>query len=423
MRKMKDSRVQWIGSIPSTWDTIRLKFLHDGMNTGEAIGKEFWSTNENDIPFYTAGMIPIKTSFTDFPEWKFTTNSDMLLARNGTPYVYVPIEHACYTDHIIRVQTKSHVNRRFVQYSLQQAISKAVVDTVSIATWSASLWNEQTIPWPANNVQEKIVSYLDRRCATIDALIANQQQQIEKLKQYKQAVITEAVTRGLDPNVQMKDSGVEWIGAVPEHWNIAALKRFVTIKAGITLGGERTITPDMVERPYLRVANVQSGGVDLSKVTTLFVTPDEDMKYRLEAGDVLMTEGGDRDKLGRGCVWKGQIDPCLHQNHVFAVHVHSNLLAPSFLEYVTVSTIGRQYFDVTAIKTTNLACTNASKVLAFIMPIPSRAEQDAIIYYLDTKCAQIDALIAVKQQKADKLAQYKKSLIYEVVTGKREISQ
>ena len=148
MRDTNDSGIAWIGIIPNEWSTIRFKYLHYGMNTGEAIDKEYWSADECDTVFYTAGLEPIRTSFKDFPKWKYTKSSDLLLARNGTPYVYSPIPDACYTDHIIRARMKPGINKGFVRYSLQRSIDSVVVDAVSLATWSASLWNEQYIAWP-----------------------------------------------------------------------------------------------------------------------------------------------------------------------------------------------------------------------------------------------------------------------------------
>ena len=272
---------------------------------------------------------------------------------------------------------------------------------------------------PPKTEQTKIAAYLDEKCAQVDALIANVQSQIEKLKAYKQSLITEVVTKGLDPTVPMKDSGVEWIGEIPAHWGIVKLQYCAKIRSGITLGKNYPAGTELIERPYLRVANVQNGGVVLDNLKTILVPAEDDIQYRLSAGEVLMTEGGDRDKLGRGCVWQGQIDPCLHQNHIFALKTN-RLLNPQFLSYVTASSIGRIYFDITAIKTTNLACTNSSKVLAFRLPLPSVDEQQQISDYLDEKCSQIDRLISLKQSKIEKLEQYKKSLIYEYVTGKKE---
>ena len=269
--------------------------------------------------------------------------------------------------------------------------------------------------------QEHIAAFLDAECAEIDAVLEKTRASIEEYKKLKQAVITQAVTKGIRGDMPMKDSGIEWIGDIPAEWRKTQLRHCAAIKSGITLGKKYEKTDSLVERPYLRVANVQDGYVDLSVLTTIEVTQDEDLKYRLRAGDVLMTEGGDRDKLGRGCVWHGEIEPCLHQNHIFAVQTSKDTLLPEFLEYLTVSDVGRSYFDVTAIKTTNLACTSSSKVLAFTIPLPSVEEQAEIVEALNTKCAGIDALVAKKQQYLTEIENYKKSLIYEYVTGKKEV--
>ena len=285
-------------------------------------------------------------------------------------------------------------------------------------------WQEMksiTVPVPEYAEQERIAAFLDAECAEIDAVLEKTRASIEEYKKLKQAVITQAVTKGIRGDRPMKDSGIEWIGDIPAEWRKTQLRHCAAIKSGITLGKKYEKTDSLVERPYLRVANVQDGYVDLSVLTTIEVTQYEDLKYRLRAGDVLMTEGGDRDKLGRGCVWHGEIEPCLHQNHIFAVQTSKDTLLPEFLEYLTVSDVGRSYFDVTAIKTTNLACTSSSKVLAFTIPLPSVEEQSEIVEALNTKCAGIDALIAKKQQYLTEIENYKKSLIYEYVTGKKEV--
>ena len=164
MREMKDSGVQWIGEMPKAWGIIRFKYLHNGLNTGEAIDKEYWSDDEDSRLFYTAGLVPIRTDYTDFPLWKYTTADDLLLARNGTPYVYFPKVGACYTDHIIRASMKPGVYKKFVQYCLQCSIASVVVETVSISTWSASLWNKQELAWPTYDEQIKIADIIDEKC-------------------------------------------------------------------------------------------------------------------------------------------------------------------------------------------------------------------------------------------------------------------
>ena len=158
------------------------------------------------------------------------------------------------------------------------------------------------LPLPALHEQKRIAAFLDAECAEIDAVLEKTRASIEEYKKLKQAVITQAVTKGIRGDMPMKDSGIEWIGDIPAEWRKTQLRHCAAIKSGITLGKKYEKTDSLVERPYLRVANVQDGYVDLSVLTTIEVTQDEDLKYRLRAGDVLMTEGGDRDKLGRGCV-------------------------------------------------------------------------------------------------------------------------
>ena len=156
--------------------------------------------------------------------------------------------------------------------------------------------------------------------------MAEQQRLIELLKEKRQAVISHAVTKGLNPNAPMKPSGIEWLGDVPASWQVVALKRIADMQTGVAKGKDngsrKTITV-----PYLRVANVQSGYLDLETVTTIDIPAEELPRYALKAGDVLMNEGGDFDKLGRGCLWGGQIDPCITQNHVFCRSAKRSVLA------------------------------------------------------------------------------------------------
>ena len=151
------------------------------------------------------------------------------------------------------------------------------------------------------------------------------------------------------------------------------------------------------------------------------VPEDEAQKYILHTGELLMTEGGDRDKLGRGCVWEGKITPCLHQNHVFAVTANALILNVYYLDYVTTSDVGRSYFDYTAKKTTNLASTNSTTILQFRLPVPPIEEQQKIVQYLKEKVDELNQMLTKHLALIDKLTEYKKSLIYEAVTGKKEV--
>ena len=267
--------------------------------------------------------------------------------------------------------------------------------------------------------QTQIARFLDHETARIDALIEEQQRLIELLKEKRQAVISHAVTKGLDPSVPMKDSGVEWLGEVPAHWEIGTLRWYATIQGGIAKGkdyeGQETIT-----LPYLRVANVQSGFIDLSEVKEISVLESEVDRYSLRSGDVLMNEGGDNDKLGRGAVWYGQIEPCLHQNHVFAIRPNPSLL-PEWLAAFTQSESARAYFFLNSKQSTNLASISASNVMSLPLLLPEVAEQQAILEYLAQDWMSHEELVSVASSTVELLQERRSALISAAVTGKIDL--
>jgi type I restriction enzyme S subunit len=168
---------------------------------------------------------------------------------------------------------------------------------------------------------------------------------------------------------------------------------------------------------------VQDGRLDLSDVSVIELPASVAATVELRRGDVLMTEGGDLDKLGRGHLWKGEIAGCLHQNHIFAVRCLIHKLKPAFLAYVTAAQYGRDYFEATGKKTTNLANTNATKVGQFPIPLPPLAEQQAICEFLDKKTGELDRIVTVIQSQIGTLTAYRKSLIHECVTGQRRVTE
>ncbi|MCL1530824.1 restriction endonuclease subunit S [Xanthomonas nasturtii] len=169
---------------------------------------------------------------------------------------------------------------------------------------------------------------------------------------------------------------------LPEGWSRRPLHEVADVRTGVAKG--KTGLTDPVELPYLRVANVQDGFIDLSEVKTIAVERHQIDRYSLQAGDILMTEGGDFDKLGRGAVWSGTIDPCLHQNHVFAVRAKRELVNPLFLSALSGSEYGRTYFLGCAKRSTNLASINSSQLKAFPVLLPPVAEQNQIAHILST---------------------------------------
>jgi type I restriction enzyme S subunit len=299
-----------------------------------------------------------------------------------------------------------------------KAVSTGVVES-RLRLYTDDLYRLEALlpPLPEQSAIVRFLDHIDRR---IRRYIRAKQKLIALLEEQKQALIHRAVTRGLDPNVRLKPSGVEWLGEVLAHWTLARLKDVAVVQTGLTLGKNyREMATE--SRPYLRVANVQHGRLDLRNVKRIDVPPSEAAGATLRAGDVLMTEGGDIDKLGRGCVWRDEIPGCLHQNHLFAVRCRQDALVPEFLVGLMTSQHGRAYFQLTAKQTTNLASTNSATLRAFPIALPPVIEQRAILDELARQTAGLDAAVGRTEDEILLLREYRTRLIADVVTGKLDV--
>ena len=425
MREMKDSGIAWIGKIPKEWGIVKFKYLHNGLNTGEAIDKEYWESDAGLNAFYTAGLTPIRTGYSNFPTWKETGENDLLLARNGTPYVYLPVSKAYYTDHIIRAAMSSLVNRRFIRYCLQQSIASIAVDSVSIPTWSATLWNNQILTWPSVIEQERIAAFLDAQCAEIDTVSEKTRTSIEEYKKLKQAVITQAVTKGVRGDRPMKDSGIEWIGDIPAEWKVASIGRFcfVTKLAGFEFTNDMMSNiQDSGDIPIVRAQNIKMGKF-INNIS-------EFIPYRI-------SQKLERCALNRKCLIITFIGAGIGEVAIFnepkRYHLAPNVakivinvgmehfVTEEYLLYFLMSSAGQEEINKIK-KATAQPSLSMGTIRSIKMVLPdSIEEQSEIVSYLDMRCASIDALIAKKQQYLIEIENYKKSLIYEYVTGKKEI--
>lgn len=229
--------------------------------------------------------------------------------------------------------------------------------------------------------------------SAVDDAIEATQAVIEQLQVVKKAMMAELLVRGL-PGRHTRFKQTE-IGEVPEEWDVVRLDSSAVVQTGVAKGKS---VDDGVELPYLRVANVQDGFVDLTEMKSILVERSSVDRFRLREGDVLFTEGGDADKLGRGCVWRGQIDPCLHQNHVFAVRPDAQRLRPEFLALWAASSRGKAYFLDCAKQTTNLASINSTQLKALPVPLPSAEVQDEVISVISSISNRVDAERACHEQ-------------------------
>ena len=270
--------------------------------------------------------------------------------------------------------------------------------------------------------QALIVRFLDWASVRLGKAIAAKRKVIGLLEEQKQAIIHRAVTRGLDENVPLKPSGLGWLGDMPIYADLVPLKAVCKIQSGVTLG-KRYANEQMTEFAYLRVANVQSGRLDLAKVHTLKLPKRDAERSLLQYGDLLMTEGGDPDKLGRGCIWRNEIEPCIHQNHLFAVRPDLRSVVPDYLEVFLASQYARNYFIRTAKQTTNLASTNRTTIGTFRLVLPKCDMQQSIVDGIRQALAPVHGSIERFEKEITLLREYQTRLISDVVTGKLDVRE
>lgn len=240
---------------------------------------------------------------------------------------------------------------------------------------------------PPVDEQRRIVEAIEAHTSRVGAGKEALASAIAKLGRYRDLLVRAAVTgRATGP----ERAG---IGArVPEHWQWTELGKIAEIVGGVTKDAKRELRPGLVEVPYLRVANVQRGYLDLAGVKTIRVTAGEADALRLLPGDILFNEGGDRDKLGRGWVWSGEIEPCIHQNHVFRARLSNPEIDPRFVSLYS-NAMGQDFFSSHGRQTTNLASISKTQLAKLPIPLPPPDEQREIVERIDRHLSVIDELL------------------------------
>lgn len=417
MRDMKDSGIAWVGSMPAEWNTKRGKF------TLRLLSRPIEETDEV-ITCFRDGEVTLRKNRR---EDGFTISlkeigyqgiepGDLVVHGMDGFAGSIGISDSRGKSSPVLVVCDSDENKKYIMYYLRSMAYNDVFMALAtgIRVRSCDLrWNKiAELPYilPTIAEQAKIVQAIDDSTAKVDVLIANVQAQIEKLKAYKQSVITEVVTKGLDPAVRMKDSGVEWIGEIPEHWEIAKLRTRTKMLTPMRDKPEDLSGPI----PWVRIEDYCGKYITASK-EQLGVSVETVAAMNLKiypVGTVLCTSSCD---LGK-CAIVGRE---LVSNQRFIGIIPQLNLSSDYLYYLMLSNAERLNTLSTGSIQANLSRVSFEQLL---VQFPPMVEQEALAEYLDKKCEATDRLIAIKQNKIDKLNEYKKSLIYEYVTGKREVS-
>ncbi len=447
---MKNSDVEWIGEIPEDWEVTPLKKLFS-FGKGLPITKE--NLVEKGLPVISYGQIHSKSntgtklqsellryvsnSYLDSNPNSLVHSGDFIFA--DTSEDLEGCGNCCYIDkeiklfagyHTVILQSKISKDNKYLAYLFKtdewrKQLREKLVE-VKLYSITQKALKSTSVILPPKPTQQRIATYLDKKCSKIEETIQNQQQVIEKLKAYKQSLITEAVTgkvkiangKACGEYESYKESGVEYLGKIPLDWNIKRLRYIGKCQNGISKSGEFFGSG----YPFVSYGDVYNNLVLPETVSGLIEsTPEEQENYSVTAGDIFFTRTSETiEEVGFTSVCLKTIEKATFAGFVIRVRPFTDELIPDYSKYYFSSDAHRRFF----VKEMNLVTrASLSQDLLKRMPvlIPSKDEQKEIADYLDKKCKAIDTTIEQKQKLIVKLTEYKKSLIYECVTGKKEI--
>lgn len=427
---MKDSGVPWIGKIPVNWKTIRLKYISKLIN-GFAFKSQdlkvdgyykvvrIGDLNNNKINLEDCLGVDVVDNYRDYK----VCMGDALVALSGATVGKVAFADnniECYINQRVGIIRSFWSRLIFHIFSVDKFIEnlKSCLNDSAQPNLSIEDIGRISIPIYDKTTIKKIVRYLDDKCENIDTIIAKEQSVIEKLQEYKESIINEAVTKGVDIQVEFKPSGYDFIGDIPKSWKLLKVRYLGLLQNGISKSGNY-FGHGM---PFISYKDVYSSFVIPNQLDGLIEsTKEEQEKYSVQSGDIFFTRTSETiDEIGISSVCKKTILYAIFSGFLIRLRLINNIVSPDWAKYYFRSNHLRAYF----VKEMNLVTrASLSQELLKSLPvlIPSQEEQNKIIKYLDEKCNTIDSIILKKQALIDKLTEYKKSLIYEVVTGKKEV--
>jgi len=419
--EMKDSGIDWIGEIPKYWTIKSLKFIFKNLDyLREPISAEHRQRNNPIYDYYGASGVIDKIDFYNVDDTVLLIGEDGAnLKMRNLPLIYKASGKFWVNNHT-HILKPIKDNYNYLAHLLESA------DYTNYITGSAQpkLSQEKLssiylcIP-PTIEEQSRIANFLDKKCAEIDELIALQEQMIAQLNTYKQAVITETVTKGLDPNVKMKDSGVEWIGEIPEHWGNAKIKNFIAlVESGVSVNAGGNSAGEN-EYGVLKTSSVSKYVFDITENKTVFSEEIERLKCSVKANTLIVSRMNTPELVGAcGYVEENSYNIFL-PDRLWQVHLASQIHVKFVWYYLRSSFVRAYYSSLSSGTSSSMQNISQDQFANVSIMLPPLLEQQSIAQYLDQKCKEIDELISIKKEKIEHLKAYKKSVIYEYVTGKK----
>ena len=419
---LKDSKTRWLGQIPTDWDMVRVKDCFDRKNK---------KANQKDPVVLSLARSGVKIRdiasnegqlAADYTNYNPVAKDDILINPmdlvSGDNCNISKIE-GVISPAYVNLRYKKGINPRFYNYyfKLQYWLGAFFAHGYGVSfdnrwTLSYETLSKYPIVLPPSEEQDKIADFLDEKCAEIDRLSEDIQKQIDILNDYKKSVITRAVTKGLDPNAEMKDSGIDWIGQIPKGWEMLRIKNLGTARNGLTYSPNDLATEEDGTL-VLRSSNVKDGKINLED--NVYVSCKIPSNLMVKKGDILIcSRNGSRELIGKNAI----IDD-IHATYGAFMMVYRSI-DPEYLYYILNSEVFSYYLGTFFTSTINqLTGQNFNNMK--IVFCPDKNERAKIVEYLKEKTLDIDYSIQIKRQQLDNLNTYKKSIIYEYVTGKKRV--
>ena len=429
---LKDSGIPWIGEIPKDWEIRSLKrqFKIISGATPKTDKKEYWDGEiiwitpadyKNEDHFIGQGKRNISIKGLEACGTELVPIGSLIFSKRA-PIGTVSLSKVklCTNQGCLSCVPFPYSDSNFFYYVILSASKEFELlgtGTTFMEISSKNFSNFQ-IGVPSLQEQKTIAEFLDRKCGEIDELVALQNKMIEELKAYKQSIITETVTKGLNPNVPLKDSGIEWIGEIPQHWKVVRLGAI-----GSTINGISKDASSFGEGfPFVSYKDVYNHYNLPNTVNGLVKSNENEQKvFSVNYGDIFFTRTSETiEEIGFSSVCLNSIPNAVFAGFLIRFRPIPNIIEPKFSKFFFRAICHRNYF----VKEMNLVTrASLSQNLLKSMPVllPPLSEQQEIADFLDKKCSEIDSLIELKQQKIEELKDYKKSIIYEYVTGKKSV--
>lgn len=421
MREMKNSGNALIGEIPIERNIVRNKYsiiYEKGKNpknlNQEGIGNPYIGATElEDIN---------ATEYTNYStdELPMCDKDDVLVLWDGARAGIIGTNHkGAYSSTIVKLTPDKTINKKYFYWYLK-AFQKYLYDCTNGTTIPHMnmeyIYDIQMLDWSVNE-QKQIADYLDEKCADIDEIIFAKEKTNELLKERRQSIITEAITKGLNPNAEMKDSGIDWIGEISFSKNVVRLKHY--LENQMQYGANESGTSDANGNiRYIRITDINNDSSLKDNEDNKYLTIEQAESYILKDGDVLFARSG--ATVGKSFIYKESYGKCAFAGYLIKAECNRTKLLPKYLFYYTSTSTYESWKNMIFIQAT-IQNIGADKYQEMPLIMTSIEEQKEIVDYLDKKCEEIDKLIESNNKTIEKLQEYRKSLIYEAVTGKIEV--